>query len=281
MDAAHYLEKRSYLFWWCLEILFVVFLGAIDYLTGYELTFSLFYLAPISLVSWFKGKRIGLWISAISSLAWFLADYLSGNRYSNPSIYVWNTLIRLTFFLIVTSLLSALRKAYLATQSQARVDFVSGAFSVGYFYTLAKNEMERSARYKKPFTLLYIDLDNFKEINDLLGHSTGDRVLRTVADNILCRIRSNDTFARLGGDEFALLLPETGEDEARNVIARLHSDLSAIMQKHGWKVTFSIGAVTYKQPPESVDEMVKLADSTMYTVKSRSKNGVAYRVYAS
>ena len=87
--------------------------------------------------------------------------------------------------------------------------------SVSYFYTLAKNEIERSARYDKPLTFAYIDLDNFKEINDLLGHSIGDRVLRTVTENIQSQIRTNDTLARLGGDEFALLLPETCEEDAR------------------------------------------------------------------
>jgi diguanylate cyclase (GGDEF)-like protein len=279
MNAGQYLDRRGNLFWWCLEILFILLLAFVDYLTGYELSFSLFYLAPISLAAWFKGRRLGLWLSAISAIIWFLADYLSGNRYYNPSLYVWNTLIRLSFFIIVTILLSALRKAYDTNQSLARVDFVSGAVSVGYFYSLAKNEMRRSARYKQPFTLVYIDLDNFKEINDLLGHSTGDRVLRAVTESVKCGIRETDAFGRLGGDEFALLLPETDEREARTAITRLHSDLSTVMRKNGWKVTFSIGAVTYKKPPVSVDEMVKLADSTMYSIKSSTKNGTAYCVY--
>ena len=280
MNAALFLEKRSNLFWGCLIGLSIILLGIIDFLTGYELTFSLFYLAPISLVAWFKGKRFALLASAISAIAWFLADFFSGNRYSDSSLYVWNTLIRLSFFFIVSTLLSELKKAYDSNKLLARVDFVSGAVSVSYFYTLAKNEIERSARYDKPLTFAYIDLDNFKEINDLLGHSIGDLVLRTVTENIQCQIRTNDTLARLGGDEFALLLPETGEEEARNVITRLRSNLAAVMLKNGWTVTFSVGVVTYCRPPASVDEMVKLADSTMYSVKTSTKNGVAYRVYA-
>ena len=85
---------------------------------------------------------------------------------------------------------------------------------------------------------------------------------------------------RLGGDEFALLLPETGEEEARNVITRLRSNLAGVMLKNDWTVTFSVGVVTYRRPPASVDEMVKLADSAMYSVKTSTKNGVSYRVYA-
>ena len=106
MGWALFLEKRSDLFWGCLVGLSIILLGIIDFLTGYELTFSLFYLAPIFLVAWFKGKRFALLASAISAIAWFLADLFSGNRYSDSSLYVWNTLIRLVFFFIVTTLLS-------------------------------------------------------------------------------------------------------------------------------------------------------------------------------
>ena len=280
MNTILFFEKRSNLFWGIVGVASVILLGIIDYLTGYELSFSLFYLAPISLIAWFKGRRFGLVISAISAIAWFLADYLSGNRYSNPSIYVWNTLIRLGFFVIVTWLFSALREAYDTNQELVRVDFVTGAVSIRYFYDLAKIEIGRSARYNRPFTLVYIDVDDFKAINDRLGHSTGDRVLRTVTENIQRQIRPADTLARLGGDEFALLLPETDEEEARNVIARLHTNLVNDMLKNGWMVTFSVGVVTFSQPPKSVDDMVKLADSAMYSVKTGSKNGVAYRLYA-
>ena len=280
MNMTLFFEKRSNLFWGSMGVLSVIVLGIIDYLTGYELSFSLFYLAPISLIAWYKSKRYGLVISAVSAIVWFLADFLSGSRYSIPSLYVWNTLIRLGFFLVVNLLFSALRKAYDANQELARMDYVTGAVSVGYFYNLAKIEIGRSVRYGRPFTFAYIDMDNFKAINDSMGHSTGDQVLRVVTENVQRQIRNIDTFSRLGGDEFALLLPETDEEEARNVITRVFTNLSNEMLKNDWTVTFSIGVVIYRQPPKSVDEMVKLADSTMYSVKAGTKNGVAYHVYA-
>jgi len=280
MNAAIFLEKRSNLFWILLGSLSVIFLGLVDYLTGYELSFSLFYLAPIALISWFKQRKFGLLVSVISAITWVAADYLGGNRYSNLTIFAWNMFIRLVFFVIVTLLLSALRDAYKKNQALARMDFVSGAVSASHFYDVARIEIERSARYKKPFTFAYIDLDNFKKVNDVLGHSTGDRVLRAVTEHVHGQIRLADTFARLGGDEFALLLPETDEDKAKSVIPRIHSILTEAMHEKGWEVTFSIGAVTYRQPPESVDEMVKLADGVMYTIKTNSKNGVAFHLYA-
>ncbi len=279
MNVMTFLEKRSKPFWFWVASVTVILLGLIDYYTGYELSFSLFYLAPIFLATWFMSKRVGLLFSVISAVTWIAADYLSGNRYSHPPIYIWNTLIRMAFFVIVTLLLSALRTAYEKNRSMAQVDFVSGAVSAGYFYSVAKNEIERSARYKKPFSFAYIDLDNFKQVNDSFGHSTGDHVLRAVTESIQGQIRQTDTFARLGGDEFALLLPETGEEKARSVITRIHSILTEEMSKNGWGVTFSIGAVTYSQPPASVDEMVKATDAVMYSVKISSKNGVAYQLH--
>jgi len=276
----HFLEKQNRLFWGMMGVIFVILVGCVDYRTGHELNIEFFYLVPIFLVTWFAGGRLGLVISATSAVTWFIADLANGRIYSNLTIYVWNTLIRSGFFIVVSFLLSALRKAYLSNRQLARTDYVTGAVSVSYFYELAQLEISRFQRYPRPFTLVYIDLDNFKTINDRLGHIAGDNVLRAVTENVQRQIRPADIFARLGGDEFALLLPETGEEEARKAIARIQSNLLIEMSKNGWMVTFSIGVVTYTHVPKSVDEMVRETDDVMYSVKTASKNGVNYRVYA-
>ncbi|HEY5269697.1 MAG TPA: GGDEF domain-containing protein [Anaerolineales bacterium] len=276
-----FLEKRSKLFWGAVGFILVVFLGIVDYQTGVEISITLFYLIPIFLLAWFADENLGLVISAASAITWFLADYASGLIYSNIMIYVWNTLIRLGFFIVSSWLLSELRRALKANQESARVDYVTGAASVRYFYELAQIEINRYQRYKHPLTLVYIDLDNFKAINDSQGHITGDKVLRAVTESIQRQIRPVDILARLGGDEFALLLPETGEEEVKPAIDRILSSLVNEMLRNGWAVTFSIGVVTYNQIPKSVDEMVKLADGVMYSVKTGDKNGVRYHVHAS
>ena len=276
-----FLEKRSKLFWGAVGFILVVFLGIVDYQTGVEISITLFYLIPIFLLAWFADENLGLVISAASAITWFLADYASGLIYSNIMIYVWNTLIRLGFFIVSSWLLSELRRALRANQESARVDYVTGAASVRYFYELAQIEINRYQRYKHPLTLVYIDLDNFKAINDSQGHITGDKVLRAVTESIQRQIRPVDILARLGGDEFALLLPETGEEEVKPAIDRILSSLVNEMLRNGWAVTFSIGVVTYNQIPKSVDEMVKLADGVMYSVKTGDKNGVRYHVHAS
>jgi len=274
-----FLEKRSKLFWGIVGFILVVILGIVDYLTGIELSISLFYLIPIFLVVWFTNENLGLVISAASAITWFLTDYFNGLIYSNITIYVWNTLIRLGFFIVTSRLLSELRRALRGTQESARVDYVTGAASVRYFYEQVQIEISRYQRHKRPLTLVYIDLDNFKSINDHLGHITGDKVLRAVTESIQRQIRPNDMLARMGGDEFALLLPETGDEEVKQVIGNIHSGLVNEMLRNRWLVTFSIGVVTYNQIPKSVDEMVKLADGEMYLVKTNTKNGVRYRIF--
>lgn len=280
MDATSFFEKRSKPFWVSTGLAFVIILGIIDYFTGYEVSFSLFYLIPIFTVVWFTDGRMGLLLSSASAVVWFIADYSAGLSYSHLSVYIWNTIIRMGFFSVVSILGSNLKKSYKLNQELARSDYVTGAVSIRYFYELAQIEISRFQRYHRPFALAYIDLDDFKSINDRLGHSVGDRVLRSVTDSVRQQIRPSDTLARLGGDEFALLMPETSEEAAKLVISRLHSSLANEMLKNGWMVTFSVGVVICNETPKSVDDIVKIADDTMYSVKSTSKNDVSYRVYA-
>jgi diguanylate cyclase (GGDEF)-like protein len=232
------------------------------------------------MVVWFTNGEMGLLFSFVSTLVGFIVNYSGGLNYSSPSIYVWNTVLRLGFYLVVVWLGTTLKKAYTANRELARTDYVTGAISIRYFYELAQNEMNRARRYGRPFTLAYIDLDNFKVINDRLGHSAGDRVLRAVTEGICRQVRPVDRLGRLGGDEFALLLPETDGEAARPVVSRIHASLMDEMLRNGWMVTFSVGVVTFNEIPKTVDDVIKMADSTMYSVKDTGKDGVNYNLYA-
>ena len=280
MSAAAFFEKRGKPFWVTLGVVLVLVLGVVDYKSGYEVSLSLFYLVPIFLVVWYTDGRLGLVLAFASTIAWFTADYSAGLTYSSPSIYLWNAILRLTFYCVVSWLVATLKKTFTINRELARTDYVTGAISIRYFYELAQLEMRRAQRYQHPFTLAYIDLDNFKAVNDRLGHSTGDRVLRAVTEAICRQVRPADTLARLGGDEFALLLPETDGEAARTVINRIHSSLVDEMLRNGWMVTFSVGVVTFSEIPKTVDDAVKMADRAMYSVKAANKNGVNYNVYA-
>lgn len=262
-----------------LGVILIGILGLIDYLTGYEISFSLFYLAPIALVAWFAGRPRALVLALLSAGTWLAAEIAAGRIYTHPAIPLWNTLIRFGFFLIVTNLLSELRKTQEAHRAQARIDYVSGAVNARHFTELVEMEIERSRRYSSPFTLAYVDLDNFKQVNDRLGHATGDEVLRTVASEMKICMRTTDVVARLGGDEFGLLLPATGGAEAEAAISKLHRELTAHVRQMNWPVTFSIGVVISTLPPESVDELIRMADQLMYTVKNTTKNSIRFDSY--
>jgi diguanylate cyclase (GGDEF)-like protein len=253
--------------------------GFLDLVTGYEVAFSLFYVIPIMLATWSMGRWAGIIASMASALAWVAADWWSGNAYSSAFVPIWNTIIRLSFFLVIALLLSVLRRAMDREKALASTDTLTGAANSRSFRELAQAEIDRFARYQHPFTLAYIDLDNFKGVNDRFGHAAGDRALYTVASFVRDHSRKTDTLARLGGDEFALLLPETSEDVARVVISKIQKGLAEEMQHNGWPVTLSIGVLTCRATPRTSDELIAAADRLMYSVKNGGKDDARYSVY--
>jgi diguanylate cyclase (GGDEF)-like protein len=279
MEIVTRLEKLSKISWVIIGFLLIFVIGLIDYLTGFELAFSFFYVLPISLVAWFADRRIGLIASFVSAIIWFLADIYSGQIYSQPVIYYWNTAIRLAFFIIVTLLLTGLKKALEHEKNLSRSDSLTGAISSNYFYDLLQIEIDRSQRYQHPYTVAYFDLDNFKAVNDQFGHSEGDRVLCTIVNLTREKLRKTDIIARLGGDEFVILFPETDPSTAQMAISKIHQSLLTEMKKNNWPVTFSIGVITFLVSPGTTNELIKKTDSLMYSVKNNGKNSISYAVF--
>ncbi len=159
------LKLKSFSFWLITGLIGVILIGAADYLTGSEIAFSFFYLIPIMLVTWYSGRKLGIFMSVVSAVAWFAADTLTGKSYSSPVIPFWNAAVRLSFFFIVTFLLSAL-KSLEHEREAARQDDLTGAANRRHFFEVVQVELERSQRYQHPFTLIYFDIDGFKAIND-------------------------------------------------------------------------------------------------------------------
>ncbi|HET9912650.1 MAG TPA: GGDEF domain-containing protein [Anaerolineales bacterium] len=273
------LDHHSRLFWITTGITSIILLGIIDYLTGYEINFSLFYLAPIAAASWYADRRLGLTMSVLSSTSWLIAEMAAGQSYTRPAIHLWNTMIRFGFFVLVTYLLTELRRAHEVQRLLARTDYVSGAVNARHFNELLEVEIARAHRYQLPLTMAYIDVDDFKQVNDNFGHDTGDEVLHFIVSVLQSQLRNTDIVARMGGDEFALLLPMAGQPEAQAVIARLHADLTQQMRQKNWPVTFSIGAVTCLTAPPAAKGLIKMADEIMYVVKNSTKNSFRFLIY--
>lgn len=250
-------------------------LGAVDYYTGHELILSSLYVLPIGLVAWYAGPALGACVAVISAVIWLIADLADG-LFAEPLVLTMNTGIRLALFFIIVFVLGVLHRAMRHLEQVSRFDSLTGAYNSGYLYGLLESEIERMERYGHPLTLVFLDLDGFKAVNDGSGHLVGDKVLRIVADSVKSRLRKTDLVARMGGDEFAILCPETDEEAAHAVVTEVMQRLDEEMRKGGWPVTFSVGAVTCHQAPPSSQYLVKMADDLMYSVKLSTKNGVRF-----
>lgn len=260
-------------------IALVLVLGALDLLSGPELSFSVFYLAPVSVVAWYGGRTSGIVLSVLAAATWMAADRAAGATYSAAWIPVWNAGVRLGFFVIVTELLARLGRALTREQQLATTDHLTGVVNPRAFYATAEAELQRMRRHPRPVTLAYADLDNFKSVNDRYGHEAGDRLLRLVAEAIRTNVRVTDTVARLGGDEFAILMPETDAEAARAAIDKVHRIVLAEIRDWSLPVSVSIGVATCLRAPASVDGLVRLSDDLMYAVKHGSKDAVRYATY--
>ena len=270
------LESRSSLFWKVVGTVLIGLLGSADYLTGNEFSFSLLYLAPITLVTWTTNLSAGLFISLLSVFMLLSVDIVAGQSYSHPILYLLNTLVRTTFYVIHTALVAKLKVSQRKEQLAARTDFVTGLFNRRYFQELLEMEIERIRRYPHPIAVAYMDMDNFKLVNDLFGHKMGDEVLRSIASELKSQLRKTDIIARLGGDEFALLLPSARLLEAEAVISKVRANLLEAMRQRNWPVTFSMGVVVCMAPPYSAEQIIDMADEVMYEVKNDTKNDARF-----
>jgi diguanylate cyclase (GGDEF)-like protein len=165
-------------------------------------------------------------------------------------------------------------------QMLASTDNLTGIANRRVFYELTGMEIQKARRYNRSFSVLLMDIDNFKNVNDTQGHQKGDLLLTSVAKGIRESIRNCDVAARLGGDEFAVLLAEAGQETFETVVPRIQAKLNEYMKKEGWPVTFSMGVAAFKAVPENVDEIMRRVDSLMYSIKKEGKNNIRYDVVA-
>jgi diguanylate cyclase (GGDEF)-like protein/PAS domain S-box-containing protein len=151
----------------------------------------------------------------------------------------------------------------------ADTDPLTGIYNRRRFASAAGHEMKRSTRYKTPFAILFIDVDNLKTINDTFGHAAGDLALQMVVRQMGGQLRGGDIMARIGGDEFVLLLLETTSDQAVGVAERLCQEVASTPTEVAGTVfatTVSIGVAQWT-PHETVDDLLSRADAALYKAK--------------
>ena len=162
-------------------------------------------------------------------------------------------------------------------RNMAYRDAVTGLYNHRYFREQLTHEVERSGRYAQPLSLILMDMNNFKEINDRYGHFMGDRFLGLVGEVIAKQIRSSDVGARYGGDEFVIILPSTTREEAQSTGEKLVAAVAncAAMTATGENVQLGIsfGVATCPFDAKTPSELIERADSLLYESKARRKIG--------
>ncbi|HEY9596257.1 MAG TPA: diguanylate cyclase [Cyanophyceae cyanobacterium] len=250
----------------------------LDYQVPPEISLSIVYLLPIALITWFIGRSAGFATCWLSAIAEFVSHPINRQTPNISLVSYWNATILLTFFLTISYLLAQLRRVLEQSQELARIDVVTGIGNKRLFCELANLELKKSQRYRHSFTIITIDIDDFKRFNEMLGYSCGNQLLQEMALTLKNTSRETDILARTEGDEFTLLLPGSGYDSAQIVVHRIHQRLMEVMQEHHWPVTFSIGAITFINPPNSVEAMLQHLDRLMYLIKRDGKNNLNHRI---
>lgn len=159
----------------------------------------------------------------------------------------------------------------------AMADALTGAHTRRSFDTILDRELYRAGRYNKLLSLVMVDIDNFKSVNDRYGHPVGDAVLRSVAEECRVTLRDADTFARLGGEEFGILLPETDLANAVDLAERLRSKIATTPVKTGGKivtVTASFGVAQFCGEGDTESSLTIRADAALYLAKNKGRNCV-------
>ena len=239
-----------------------------DLLTGDEVMCAPLYLAPIAFAGWFGGTRQARLFAALAAAAALYCQLIDHPRPS-PLLQAWNFAVQALVFWTIAQVVPRLRAALDTEKTRGRVDPLTQVLSRFGFFELADHEVARAHRTGRSLAILYLDLDDFKKLNDARGHRAGDDALRLVGSVLRAELRGIDLVGRLGGDEFVMMLPETTPELARLVKNRVRARLLAQLQGHGLPIGVSIGLAFFGGHNYSTEELVHRADQQMYEDKRR------------
>ena len=238
-----------------------------------EIRLGILYIVPVLLVTWTEGLGWGLGFAAATI---GLREIVAWEQLPTETPVVWRLVNTASYIAVLTVGMAGLQGLRSIQEQLSRLathDSLTGLVNARSFAARLTQELERNRRYPRPLALLYLDLDDFKVINDSHGHQTGDAVLRLVAEAMRSSVRQADVVGRLGGDEFAVLMPETDAALADQAAQRLAASLRNRF-KGTPTVTASIGVVSCSVADANTDELLRRADQAMYEAKRAGKDRV-------
>jgi diguanylate cyclase (GGDEF)-like protein len=230
-----------------------------------------------------RSLRNRLWAIIIISIAYLvytsLADFIPQYWEKIGFRPLSRSILTLGMVIILLTCLSGLAVSEKMTSLIIK-EGLTGLFNQIYIRQRLEEEIYRSKRYSHALSLLMIDLDNFKDLNDRYGHTAGDHLLKYFSQLIIETIRPSDIAARYGGEEFLIILPETTGEEAQALAERLQKRISLYpfridSRKEDIQFTISIGVSSFPEYGQSGDELITLADMALYQAKKEGKDKVA------
>ena len=234
---------------------------------------AILYVVPVLLVTWTDGVVWGI-VFGVASIG--LREMVAWDQMPPDTPLGWRIANGAAYVAVVALAMAGLENLRRSQALLARLviqDQLTNVLNARAFAERLTQELDRNRRYPRPLALMYMDLDNFKVINDTHGHQTGDAVLRLVADAMRSSVRQADVVGRLGGDEFAVLMPETDAQLADAAAKRLVASLRNVFQGTP-NVTASIGVVSCTATDASTDDLLRRADQAMYDAKKMGKDRV-------
>ncbi len=270
-----YISTKGKFFNFGIGLLCMAAVCVLDHFTNDAYSFSFFYLFPVGFTSWFAGRTAGIVIAFLSTANW---TWENDSYFTNSLI--WNTLSLFGVFVAVSMLVDKVYQMWLKASQQSHIDYLTGLSNSRCFMEKLGYEISRAQRDGEPFSLGYVDLDNFKEVNDRYGHQKGDELLQCVAECFTGGLRKTDLIARMGGDEFCIFFPATGYEAVQVVMKKVRQSILDKMKEEHWPTTFSMGVVTCLVPPRNADELVLYADKVMYKAKTSGKNRINFVVFS-
>ncbi|MDB5800474.1 MAG: diguanylate cyclase protein [Rhodocyclales bacterium] len=273
---ADWLQRLPRPFMLVLTIALFAAVAALDNISGTYISLSILYCLPVSLAAWRLGRNAGLLTGIISAVALVILNPRDVRADAATLVMMWNFLIVSCLFGLVAFLVARLTELLEKERNLARTDFLTGVCNRMAFMNEVDQEILRALRHGQSLSLIYIDLDEFKAVNDRFGHREGDRLLHAVGQTLMQTVRGIDSVARLGGDEFVVMLPNADAEAAAIVAPRLRQALLTRMRQDLWPVTFSLGVLTCPVPPGSAEQLIHRADELMYRAKQGGKDRLVY-----
>jgi len=217
------------------------------------------------------GRHAGLFIAVLATATWIVGDIASGRDHAFHWIPWANGVTRFVTYAIVVALADQVRVQLSRAQELSVRDPLTGLINRHALLDFGTREVDRSRRYAHSLAVAFIDLDNFKRLNDGEGHGRGDAALCATAAALRAASRSTDALARWGGDEFALVLPEVDMEAAAMAGERLSNALRQHLKAYGG-VTASVGVAWFARPDRGFAQMLHAADGVMYAAKQAGKD---------